>query len=188
MTDSPSRDYSAFPTPAPEPATLAQISALAEEARAAELAVADAEELLRLAEDRLREIVEKRLPEAMDSVGMTTFSGRGLKVSIGNELQVKQPPVNQRAAAYRWLEEHEQGGLIKRSVEIAFGAGEEERARAAALADRLGVDFPNAVHEGQEVNSSSLKAYLRRALEAGESPPLELFGARAFRAARIEVK
>jgi hypothetical protein len=181
-------DYSAFPAPAPEPASLAQIAALAEEAREAELAVADAEEGLKVARERLRDIIERRLPEAMDSVGMETFSARGLVVRVESDLQVKQPPVSQREAAYRWLEENEQGGLVKRSVEIAFGAGDEEAERAHALVDRLGVDFPNAVREGREVNTASLKAYLRRALAAGGSPPLELFGARAFRAARIDVK
>jgi hypothetical protein len=191
MSDSPSSvpDYSAFPAAAPAAGSLAQLSSLVERAHAAELAVADAEAVLEAAQITHRRIVEIDLPEAMSAVGMDTFrTSSGLAVSVRDELQVKQPPVAQRAAAYSWLEDNGQGGLIKRGVEIAFGAGLDEAERAHALADRLGVDFPGAVREQQEVNSTSLKAYLARALKAGESPPLELFGARRFRVAKINQK
>lgn len=185
MTDSP--DYSSFPTAAPAPGTLAYLTQLVEEAREWEIRVAEREEQLRVAQDELRRIVEGKIPEAMAEAGMETFkTASGLTVSVKDDLQVKQPPVAQRGAAFQWLEDNGQGGLLKRGVEIAFGAGETEAERAHALADRLGVDFPGSVRENLEVNSSSLKAFLSRALAAGESPPLELFGARKVRTAKIK--
>lgn len=162
---------------------------MVERAHEAELRVADAEAALKEAQEAHRRIVEVEIPEAMLAVGMATFrTSSGLEVELKDDLQVKQPPVARRGEAYRWLEENKQGGLIKRGVEIAFGAGESEAERAHALANKLGVDFPGSVRENQEVNTASLKAYLRRALEAGESPPLELFGARAYRVAKIKQK
>lgn len=187
MSDSsPLPDYSAFPA-APAPAdALATLSALIERAREEELAVEAAEAALKEAQAKHQRTVEQEIPAAFDACGMTSFTTRsGLTVTVEDQLQVKQPPVPQRAAAYAWLEQHGQGGLVKRSVEVAFGAGETEAERAAALVDLLGPQFPGAVREGQEVNSSSLKAYLARSLAAGDSPPLELFGARRFRAAKI---
>lgn len=187
MTATP--DYSSFPAAAPSPGSLAALTELVERAHAAELAVAEAEENLDLATEAHRRIVEQELPAAFDACGMREFTTRsGLRVTVEDQLQVKQPPVARRAAAYSWLEDNGQGGLVKRSVEVAFGAGQNEAERAAALVDLLGPQFPGAVSEGQEVNSSSLKAYLSRALAAGENPPLELFGARRFRAARISQK
>lgn len=178
--------YASFPASSPTPGTLAHLTHLVERAREAAERVASAEEALRVAEEEHRRLVEGMIPEAMKAAGMETFRTRsGLTVEVKPGLQVKQPPVSQRSAAYAWLEEHGQGGLIKRGVEIAFGAGPTEQERAHALADRLGLDFPGSVRENAEVNSSSLKAYLTRALEAGEAPPLELFGARKVWAAKI---
>jgi len=180
-------DYSAFPSGDPEPATLAQIRLLVDEAHAAELEVAAAEEALRAAKDRLRDVVERRLPEAMDSVGLEQIQAGGLVIRIEDDLQVKQPPRSQREAAHAWLRQHDQGGLVRTEVAVPFGPGLEEQERARALLDSLGLGYPQAT-KNEEVNSTSLKAFLRRALRDGESPPLELFGARAFRVAKITDK
>lgn len=178
--------YASFPAAEPPPGTLAHLTHLVERAQEAAERVAAAEAALESVKEEHRRLVEGMIPEAMKAAGMETFRTRsGLSVEVKPGLQVKQPPVNQRSAAYAWLEEHGQGGLIKRGVEIAFGAGEKEQERARALADRLGADFPGSVRENTEVNTNSLKAYLVRALDAGESPPLELFGARKVWAAKI---
>lgn len=182
-------DYSGvLPAEAPAAPTLASLSALVDEAITAQALVDAAEAALKERSQALARIVEVRLPEAMALAGMQSFTAHGLRVSIEDVLQVKQPPVSQREAAYDWLNRHEQGGLIKRTVEIAFGAGEQEAERAHALVDRLGVDFPSSVREQQEVNTASLKAFLRRELEDGKSPPLDIFGARRMRVAKFEKK
>lgn len=177
MNDSPSPR-------APASDRLERILALGEEMRTAEADVARLALESQAAADRLREIVERRLPEAMDEAGLAEFRLRdGRSVVVEPAIQVKQPPVHQRGAAYAWLEDHGQGGLVKRSVEVAVGPGQQERAHA--LADRLGVDFPGAVREAAEVHTGQLKAYIRRAVENGEAIPLELFGARVFRVAKV---
>jgi hypothetical protein len=184
-TDSPAPSVPEGLPSAPQ-GELSALAALVEEAHLAQLAVDAAEEALKKAQEVARDLIERRLPEAMDAVGMQEFRTRGLRVRVEPVLQVKQPPVAQRAAAHDWLRAHDQGGLIRRGVEIAFGASEKEQERAHALADRLGVDFPGAVRESEEVNTSSLKAFLRRAVEAGENVPLDIFGARIFRAAKFD--
>jgi len=184
MSDLP--DYSEFASAPAGEASLASIVAMVEEAHAAELAVAEAEEALRVKKEALRDVVERRLPEALDAIGMDRLSARGLTVTVEDALQVSQPPVAQRPAAYRWLEEHGEGGMVKREVRVTFAAGEQDDAEK--LESELDADFPGRVRKAEEVNTSTLKAYLRRALEAGERVPLELFGARAFRVARIRQK
>jgi len=181
-------DYSSLPAEPAIPApTLADLARLVESARDAEMLVVAREAQLADAKAEHRRITEVAIPEAMAAAGMETFrTSSGLTVTIKDDVQVKQPPVAQRAQAYAWLEENGQGGLVKRSVEIAFGAGETEAERAHALVDLLGPQFPGSVREGREVNSSSLAAWLRRAIEAGESPPLELLGARQVRVAKIK--
>jgi hypothetical protein len=164
--------------------TLAHVVQLVDETREAEAAVEAAEEKLRLAKERHRELVERRLPEAMDAVGLTRLDSRGVTVVVRDEVQVKQPPVHQRGAAHQWLRENGQGGLVRNTVEVDFAAGQEERARA--LLDHLELSHPGSVRRVEEVNSTSLAAFLRRALNDGASPPLELFGARAFRAAKFK--
>lgn len=178
--DSPSPvDSSASPT-------LASITALVEETRAAELAVEQAEESLHMAKEKHRDLVERRLPEAMDLAGLTRVDTRGLTVVVKDEVQVSQPPKNQRHAAHEWLRENNQGGLVKDTVEVAFGTGKEQQERAKALLLHLELSYPGNVRRVEEVNTSSLKAFLKRALADGATPPLELFGARAFRAAKFE--
>jgi hypothetical protein len=187
VSDTP--DYSAFPSAAPASDSLAHLTQLVEQAREMEERVAAAEEELRTAKEELRRVIEGAIPEAMLACGMETFKTlSGLSVTLRDDLQVNQPPVAQRGAAYAWLEENGQGGLLKRGVEIAFGAGSEEAERAHELARTLGGTFPGSVRENLEVNTASLKAFLARALKAGESPPLELFGARKVRAAKIVQK
>lgn len=159
---------------------------LVERARAADIRVAEVEEELRTAKEELRRIVEGELPEAMDAIGMETFTARGLTVKVGSEIQVKQPPVDRRAEAHRWLRENGHGGMVKHTVEVAFASGEEQE--ASRLLQDLESERPGNVRDVEKVETSTLKAWLKRALEAGDSPPLELFGARLFRAATIKTK
>lgn len=179
-------DYSAFDTGPAAEGDLARIASLAREAEDAEIAVADAEEALRLARERLADVVERRLPEAMDAIGMENFSAGGLKVTVQDDVQVKQPPKNQRQAAYEWLRNNDQGGLVRLEVAVQFGPGETEQERAKSLLEDLTADGYAQAVAAEDVNTTSLKAFLRRALREGQSPPLELFGARAVRVAKIE--
>lgn len=167
----------------PKTVSLASITALVEEANAAELAVAEAEESLQREKEKLRDIVERRLPEMMDAVGMKKGVFNGLKIEVADEMQVKQPPVAQRAAAHDWLRKNNLAGLIKNTVEVSFGVGQEDD--ALKFVKELN-DESRSARRVEEVNSTTLKAHLQRALAAGESPPLELFGARAYRVAKIK--
>ena len=106
----------------------------------------------------------------------------------GSEISVKpiyaaSIPVDRREEAFEWLRDHEFGDLVKNNVTVTFGRGEDEDARDF-------VDFCDAQgfvpSQTEKVEPSTLKAWLRERVEAGDPIPLDLFG--AFISQRATIK
>lgn len=162
--------------------TLSEVSALCSYLAEADRNVDEAERVLSQLKERARELREESIPMAMTELGLEE-----LKLDTGEKITIKQDvyasiPVAQRATAYAWLEDHGHGGLIKTKVEILFGKGEMEEAKA--LLETLQGDGLEPTLN-REVNSQTLKAWLREMLSNGESVPLETFGARPVSVAKV---
>lgn len=179
-----SHDYSGFKTDETLDASkLASLSNLVDHQREEEMEVARFDGLLKDAKERLRDVAERQIPDLMDEIGVDTITtSQGLKVSVKTTLHASVPVV-QRDAAWNWLDEHGHGGLIKRSVMVAFNRDQE--AAADELVDGLRSKFPNVKTE-RKVEPSTLSAFIREQLQEGEEVPLELFGALVKRRAKIE--
>jgi non-ribosomal peptide synthetase component F len=163
--------------------TLAEISALAHALVAADREVDSAEQALREAKEKARQLREESLPMAMLELGVET-----LTLNTGEKVSVKQDvfaaiAADQRSAAFDWLEQHGFGGLIKTELELKFGRDEQERMQEAATLLRAEGYQPEIA---RNVHPQTLKAFLREQLEAGNPElPLDLFGARPIWTAKI---
>jgi len=157
---------------------LKQLAMLVEEQLNAEEQVEYAEAALKIAENALRRIAEVDLPEFLRECGVQEMKlTDGTSVKVKNELYLHISQ-ERRGEAYRWLEGHELGGLIKTEVVVPFARGMIEKAREAVegLRKRYGAD----VSLDQTVNAQSLKAALKEVIAAGKiDVPLELFGAQS---------
>jgi len=161
---------------------LAVLSQLAVDLNQADLAVARREEDLRKAQQVATDLSERQIPELMDSLGIETFTTTaGLKVTVGRTIRASIPAA-QKEQAMAWLDEHGHGGLIKRSVVVAFNR--EDEAQAKRLAENLQETY-GSVKSDQKVESSTLRAFIAERLKLGEDIPLALFGAWEQRKAKV---
>tara|TARA_Y100000310_G_scaffold160698_2_gene160480 strand:+ start:3547 stop:4116 length:570 start_codon:yes stop_codon:yes gene_type:complete len=176
MSDTP--DFSEFQDDA-SPAVagsneLAMLSQLADDQRQAELELAMAEEATAAAKETLAAIAEHRLPELMEQLGMASFTTQsGLSITISEKLRATLPKVRNEQGV-EWLEENGHGGSVKRTFVIRFNKGDEAWARKFQRDLNQRKKPVDSVIE-QKVEPSTLRALLRRDLEAGVDVPDDIF-------------
>lgn len=171
--------------PAPVVASdkLVQLADLSRALVQAEKDEAAAEEALKQKKEARRRIEEEDIPSVMTEIGVDK-----LRLVTGEEITVKSEvfaaiPKESKTAAHDWLFDHGFGGLIQTEVTIVFNRDSVEQ--AAELADELRENgFEPEFSLG--VNAQTLKAFLREQLAAGKDIPLELFGARPTKIAKVK--
>ena len=151
----------------------------------ADAAVEAADEALKAAKEKARQLREETIPSSMQELGVEK-----LTLSTGQTITIKQEvyasiPADSKNTAYGWLEEHGFGGLIKTAVSAAFGKGELTQAQQLA-GELIKQGFEATVD--RSVHPQTLKAFLKEQLSAGSNVPLELFGARPVWAAKVTLK
>jgi hypothetical protein len=162
--------------------SLAALSSLADDYREAENKVARLEKELKEAKAALQLIAERHLPDLMEELDINDFStGSGLKITMGESISAK-PRADRRAALYKYLEDHGEGGMIKRTVEFAFGVNKEDEAQEFLKSAGRPGKFV------KKVEPSTLSAYVRAQLEEGTELPLDLFGVFRKRVAKVSME
>jgi hypothetical protein len=79
-----------------------------------------------------------------------------------------------RAEAYQWLRDHGFDDIIKNTVSVRFGRGEDEL--CARLLNLLGeTGYP--ADQAEKIEPMTLKAWVKEQVERGNEFPSELFGA-----------
>jgi hypothetical protein len=153
---------------------LTQITNLARQQIATEFEIEQHEAKLVELKEKLKQLQEVDLPLAMAEADVSNVVlADGRKLTIKNEVYASIPKDKTRDA-FRWLNDHGFGDIIKGDVKITFGRGQEEMARGL---------FDELDHRGlhpllnQTVHPSTLKAFVKEQLEKGTNIPLELFGA-----------
>ena len=133
---------------------------------------------------RVRHYEEHLIPEAMREAGMAEFTTTsGYKVKIKSDVRASIPKARE-SEAFRWLEGNGQGGLIKRTVEVAFAMGEDDKAQQ--LMEELQAQ-DMSVGARRKVESSSLRALLRRLLaDPANRVPMDIFGASTYDKAEVK--
>lgn len=179
-------DYSAF-KPGAGDNVLAQISGLALEQKQAEAEVAQLEEQLKAAQNKLKDIAERRLPEMMDAAEVTTCETRdGIVVKVREKIRGSIPKGRERPA-FDWLEERGHDSLIKRRVIIEFNRDDAAWARKFEADMRKRKRPLNAKIE-ETIHPSTLSSFITERLQEGDDVPLETFGVFRQRSAVITVK
>lgn len=179
-------DYSTYAEPTSSD-TLAQLSLLAEQQLKLENKVAEAEKALSAAQEELRLMCEKTLPELMDTVGMEEFTTRsGLKIKVAEAIRASIPKARSDEAI-AWLDNHGFANLVKRKFTVLFGKEEEAWAKKFArdLAQRK---RQLNVEEDASVHNRTLCAFIREQLEQGQDIPVDLFGVFRQRVTKVGVK
>lgn len=161
--------------PAPSDNELKSVVGLAREQWKWEREIGRLKDELKKAEEALKNVAERELPNLLVEIGMTQF-----KLSNGALLELKTETyasisAEHRAAAHKWLEDHEHGNIIKREFNIRFNRGDEAWAKKFQrdLAQRK---KPLAVVVKRAVHPQTLQAWVREALAAGITVPEDIFG------------
>ena len=132
------------------------------------------EEILKEAKKERDKISYEDLPSLLQEIGITSlelFDGSKVKVSAVYGAHIK---VENREEAFNWLREKGHDDIIKNTVSLPFGRGEDDKAETfIKLAQSAGFD----VNQKAEVHSQTLKAFVKEMIEGGKDFPEQLFGA-----------
>lgn len=132
----------------------------------------------------LRNMTEVELPGLFLEHGITKMQVGEYLLSIDKFYQTSIKDEN-KAAAFKWLEETNQDAIIKNEFKATFGKGEDERAKEDAARKALkeaGVRF----EEKRGVHPMTLKSFVKTAIEEGQQIPMDLFG--VYIGNRIKIK
>lgn len=163
--------------------TLRELAVLCAQLRDADLSVEKAERELKERKALVRRLEEEDIPGLMSELGVesiTLETGERIKIALEIYASITEA---MKERAFKWLEDNGHGGLIKTEVSVRFGR--DAVAQATALTERL-------VAEGLEpdvvraVAPQTLKAFLKERIEANSEVPMEVFGARPVKVAKIK--
>ena len=154
--------------------SLSSVSALGKRAKNLEKEINDLEQSLKERKENYRKLTEEVIPEALTELGM-----KGFTMEDGSQITIKpfygaSIPEARRAEAYQWLRENGFDDIIKNTVSVRFGRGEDELcARLLNLLSETG--YP--ADQAEKIEPMTLKAWVKEQVERGNEFPSELFGA-----------
>lgn len=179
-------DYSAFREVGPGDNLLASIRAEAQNLLDAQANVARIEVELAAAEDVVKHLETKVLPDLMEKAEMENITCKdGVLVEIKPVLRASIPKENPEPA-FAYLEEVKYGDVIKRQIVIEFNRGEEKWA-AKFVRDLAQRKKPVRSTMKRSVHPQTLLATLRELLNKGTKVPMEKFQAIQQRTAFVTV-
>jgi hypothetical protein len=166
---------------------LAEVADLARALREQRLRVADLEKQLEDAKAVFANIEQVQLPAALTAIGM-----KKLTLTSGHEIEVKReyhPGIKEENewAAFEWLRKNECDEIIKRTVVVAFGKGDDKLATLVKKLIQSKIPATTPLVDKAAIHYQTLKAFVKGRIEAeleeaAEDPdfqpsfPQELFG------------
>lgn len=176
-------DYTKFASAAPSGESLADLAKAAIDLYQAELEVSRLEGELKAAQKKVEDISTHVIPDLMDLAGLE-------ELALKNGTKLKVEPIltigsgaGKNPAVLAWIEETGHSGLIKRSVAVSLGKDADEK--ELKLLEELKAEGFTDVAAFREVNAQTLKAHVKKLLEAGKEVDMDLLGAREFKRAKI---
>jgi hypothetical protein len=162
---------------------LSSVGALAKRAKELEKEIDDIEDILKERKEQQRKLLEDTIPAMLQELGMSDFTmadGSKITVKPFYSASIKE---DNRAQAYEWLRDNGYDDIIKNTVSVRFGRGED------GLCDTLlnqlrEQNYP--VEQAQKIEPQTLKAWVREQVERGSDFPTELFGAYVGQKATIK--
>jgi len=160
-----------------DPQNSQKMRSMAELARAIrnkETEIDDLESMLKEKKEQLRRQSEEDLPSMMAELGINSFElDDGSRVTV-KDLYGGHISLANRDAAYLWLRDNGFDDIIKNTLSIVFGRGEDQKAdHFMKILEGYGL-LPE---KKEGVHPSTLKGWVRERMEGGDSFPMDLFGA-----------
>jgi hypothetical protein len=186
-------DYGSDADAKPASDKLDQLQELVMQMARTKILVDDLETQLKEAKKQLETYELSLVPDLMLEMDMRIYETRGgLRVEYKEDVYASLPKDREkREAAFGYLRDTGNDGLITREFTIAFPRGEDEAAESlrALLVEAQVADHASVADE-TSVNHQSMLAFLRRQVEAGtiSLEQLKFFGAHPIRKAKISVK
>mgnify|MGYP003152393366 CR=1 FL=1 len=141
---------------------LKSVSKLADNMLLLERIIAEREGQLAEAKKRLNQLCDEDLPQLKNGEEVEVRNTYGAHIKEAN-----------KEAAFAFLRESGHGDIIKHTVSVAFGKGEDAMAESfVESAERQGY----VPQQKTAVHPQTLKAWVRERIENGESIPTETFG------------
>lgn len=132
----------------------------------------------------LRQVEENDIPELMQALGLSEFTmANGRRICIEESIHAGIPKTLEDQA-FAWLRANGYDSIIKREVVFKFGKGEDDAATQIQLL-AAGIEI-KPWSDKASVHHSTLRAFVREALENGQEIPQELFGVFRRTVARVE--
>lgn len=161
----------------PSDASLSTLSQLGESLYKAEQTVLDLEARLKAAKRQRDYIAQQAIPEflAENDIESISLTG-GRRIDVKPILSVTPLAAN-RPLVYAEVEAKGDGNLIKRTVTVPLGKGEDEKLKQLlASLQEQGLD----AKVDTKIEPSTLKKWVRNRLEKGLPVDKKLFGVRDF--------
>ena len=153
--------------------SLKQVSELANYQVKLEDKIADAEAVLKTLKQEHNKISQIDIPEALAECGLSEFKlANGMKVTV-NPFYSASIPKGGEEEAMNWLRDNGHEDLIKNTISVNFGRGEDES--ASKLREALNNEG-SSYTDKTGVHSQTLKAFVREQVESGQNLPLDLLG------------
>lgn len=165
------------------PENLSALAELAKTQKRLERNVELAQDNLKKAQQELRRVQEKEIPDLMMECGVETFvTTDGLKISVKENLYASIAK-SRKIEAAQWLIQNGQGSLVQEDVVVHFDSGEQERvSRLQETLESAGFSDWSTM---EAMNTARVKSAIKEMLSDGVDVPLDLFGAYFLRSAKI---
>jgi len=152
---------------------LSTLSSLAKKQLEIEQELESLEASLKQKKEEHRQVSQVDLPEAMTECGMNNFElDNGAKVTVKPFYNCSIPK-DRYEDALLWLRNEGHADLIKNTVSVDFGRGEDDKAanfKAELLTSGTSYKDKTGVHP------QTLKAFVKEQVESGRPLPLDLLG------------
>lgn len=147
--------------------------------------VRELEEALGARKEELARISEVELPNMMGSLGLDRIG-----LSVGGSVTIERKiyagiTEQNREAAFAWLTESGNDGIIKNEVKLPFGKGQDEEAQK--LVEKLTADGYSLTRT-RNVHPQTLKAFVKNRIEGGLPIPMDTFSVLIKNVSKIAAK
>ena len=181
MTDDP---YADFKAPSSNLNTV--LNQLADELLEAQKELADAEAVVETKKNIVRDIAEKRIPDAVDGVEGKIDLGNDRTLEIKEEIRASVAG-EKLAPAVQWLDENDYGGIVKRQLIFEFGKDDHEKVKKfKELMAPIIKEHKLVMKDKQAIHPQTLLAWVKERLKEGDNLPVETFGIFRQRTAKVK--
>jgi hypothetical protein len=148
----------------------------------------DLETRLKGIQSKINNIERKELPDLfskakISSVTVDSDGNHPGFVAERGTVYTAKIPDEKRMEAFQWFEQQGHGDLIKSMINIVFGMQEhEERLRVMKLLSDNRVEY----YTNESIHYQTLKAFVKREIQAGKIVPSDLLGVYIFDEVRIK--